>query len=183
MVDRDPNQVDLLRSFGWQVYYGDAGRIDLLEQAGIAEAKLFVIAIDDPEAAVKLARLVGERWPNLPIVARARSRTDAYEFRDLGLHAVRETFHSSLEAATQALRALGEPAHSAWRMARQFEQHDLDDIGAYTPRAARSRRGDEFGRAGPQRFTDPIGARAFGGRRRPQFRARRSVGAHAAALR
>ncbi|HSB97683.1 MAG TPA: monovalent cation:proton antiporter-2 (CPA2) family protein [Spongiibacteraceae bacterium] len=126
LVDHDPNQVDLLRSFGWQVYYGDAGRLDLLEQAGIAEAKLFVIAIDDPEAAVKLARIVGERWPRLPIVARARSRTDAYEFRDLGLHAVRETFHSSLEAATQALRALGEPAHSAWRMARQFEQHDLD---------------------------------------------------------
>lgn len=124
LVDHDPNQVDLVRSFGWQVYYGDAGRLDLLEQAGIAEAELFVIAIDDPQAALRVASIVRERWPDLPIVARARSRTDAYEFRDLGIDAVRETFHSALEAATQALQALGEPAHSAWRMARQFEQHD-----------------------------------------------------------
>jgi monovalent cation:proton antiporter-2 (CPA2) family protein len=124
LVDHDPNQVELLRSFGWQVYYGDAARLDLLEQAGIADARLFVIAIDDAQAATRLARIVRERWPALPIVARARSRTDAYEFRDLGIHAVRETFHSALSAATQALQALGEPAHSAWRMARQFEQHD-----------------------------------------------------------
>ena len=124
LVDHDPNQVELLRSFGWQVYYGDAARLDLLEQAGIAEAKLFVIALDDPQAALRVARIVRERWPDLPIVARARSRTDAYEFRDLGIDAVRETFHSALEVATQGLQALGEPAHSAWRMARQFEQHD-----------------------------------------------------------
>jgi hypothetical protein len=126
LVDHDPNQVELLRSFGWKVYYGDAARLDILEQAGIAEARLFVIAIDDAQAAIKLARIVRERWPDLPIVARARSRTDAYEFRDLEIHAVRETFHSALSAATQALQALGEPAHSAWRMARQFEQHDED---------------------------------------------------------
>jgi voltage-gated potassium channel Kch len=126
LVDHDPNQVDLLRSFGWQVYYGDAGRLDLLEQAGIADAKLFVIAIDDAAAAIKLAKIVGERWPNLPIIARARSRTDAFEFRELGIDAVRETFHSALTAATQALRALGEPSHSAWRLVRQFEQHDIE---------------------------------------------------------
>jgi hypothetical protein len=59
-------------------------------------------------------------------VARARSRTDAFEFRELNIDAVRETFHSALAAATQALRALGEPSHAAWRMARQFEQHDIE---------------------------------------------------------
>ena len=128
LIDKDPNQVELMRSFGWRCYYGDASRLDLLEQAGIAKARLFVIAVDDPSAALETARLVKERWPEVPIVARVRSRTDAFDFRDIGLDPIRETFHSSLEAARQALQALGESAASAAKIIRHFERHDLEQL-------------------------------------------------------
>ena len=36
LIDNDPNQVDLTRQFGWRCYYGDASRLDVLEEAGIA---------------------------------------------------------------------------------------------------------------------------------------------------
>lgn len=126
LIDRDPSQVELVRSFGWKCYYGDASRLDLLRQAGILRAKLLVIAIDNPELAVKMARLVQERWPNVQIVARARSRLEAFEFMDMGLTPIRETFHSSLEAAAASLRALGIPPLAAERVIRRFEQHDKD---------------------------------------------------------
>ncbi|HEU4621832.1 MAG TPA: NAD-binding protein, partial [Burkholderiaceae bacterium] len=100
--------------------------LDLLQQAGIANARLLVIAVDDPAAALDIARQVRKRWPTLPIVARARSRTDAYEFEALGIRAIRETFHSALEAAEQSLRALGEQPHTAWRLVRHFERHDRE---------------------------------------------------------
>lgn len=130
LIDNDPNQVDLMRDFGWRCYYGDASRLDLLEEAGIAEAKLLVIAVNDSAAALEMAKLVKERWPAVAIVARARSRTDAFDLRELDLNPIRETFYSSLEAARQSLLAIGESVSAAEKIVRQFEKHDLDQLEA-----------------------------------------------------
>lgn len=130
LIDNDPNQVDLMREFGWRCYYGDASRLDLLEEAGIAEAKLLVIAVNDSEAALEMAKLVKERWPGVAIVARARSRTDAFDLRELDLNPIRETFYSSLEAARQSLLAIGETDSAAENIVRQFEKHDLAQLEA-----------------------------------------------------
>jgi hypothetical protein len=92
LIDNDPNQVDLMREFGWRCYYGDASRLDLLEEAGIHEAKLLVISVNDPAAALNIGKLVKARWPHVAIVTRARSRTDAFDLRDIGLDPIRETF-------------------------------------------------------------------------------------------
>lgn len=130
LIDNDPDQVELTRQFGWKCYYGDASRLDLLEEAGIATARLLVIAINDPAAALSMARLVQSRWPQVKVVVRARSRTDAFEFRELELHPIRETFYSSLEAAKQSLLALGETAAAATRIIQHFERHDLEQLDA-----------------------------------------------------
>ena len=130
LIDSDPNQVDLMREFGWHCYYGDASRLDLLEEAGIAQAKLFVISVNDPVNALNMAKLVKERWPDLAIVSRARSRTDAFDLRDVGLNPIRETFYSSLEAARQALLAVGESPSSATKIIKHFERHDFEQLEA-----------------------------------------------------
>ncbi len=128
LIDNDPNQVDLMREFGWRCYYGDASRLDLLEQAGIADAKLLVISINDPLATLNMAKLVKERWPSVAIVVRARSRTDAFDLRDLDLNPIRETFYSAIEAAKQSLVALGESKVVSDKFLRQFEKHDLEQL-------------------------------------------------------
>ncbi|MDI1298075.1 monovalent cation:proton antiporter-2 (CPA2) family protein [Methylotenera sp.] len=130
LIDNDPNQVDLMREFGWRCYYGDASRLDLLEEAGIAKAKLFIISVNDPAATLNMAKLVKERWPHVAIVVRARSRTEAFDLRDLELHPIRETFYSSLEAARQALLAIGETPSSAAKIIKHFEIHDLEQLEA-----------------------------------------------------
>lgn len=130
LIDNDPNQVDLTRQFGWRCYYGDASRLDVLEEAGIAEAKLLVIALNDSAATLEMATLVKERWPGVAIVVRARSRTDAFDLRELDLNPIRETFYSSLEAARQALMATGETASAAAKIIKQFEKHDHEQLEA-----------------------------------------------------
>lgn len=130
IIDNDPNQIDLMREFGWRCYYGDASRLDLLEEAGIASAKLLVVSIDDPVATLEIAKLVKERWPNVAVVIRARSRTDAFDLRDVGFDPIRETFYSSLIAAKQALIAIGEPASAATKIINHFEKHDLEQLEA-----------------------------------------------------
>ena len=130
LIDSDPNQVDLMRTFGWRCYYGDASRLDLLEEAGIASAKLLVISVNDPVAALNIGKLAKARWPKLAIVTRARSRTDAFDLRDIGLDPIRETFHSSLVAAKQALLAMGESPTNATKIIKHFERHDLEQLEA-----------------------------------------------------
>jgi glutathione-regulated potassium-efflux system ancillary protein KefC/glutathione-regulated potassium-efflux system protein KefB len=118
-------EVDFVRKFGSRIFYGDASRLELLEAAGAADAKLFVLAIDDVESSIKTARMVRRNFPTLPIVARARNRVHYFRLRDLGIEAVhRETFVSSLEAAESALRLLGTKAPDAQRAIALFRRHD-----------------------------------------------------------
>jgi len=124
LIDHDPNQVELVRRFGNPAYYGDASRLDVLERAGVARARLLIVAIDDEEAALRTVKQVRRRYPHLAIIARAHSRTDAYEYLDLGVPAVRETFGSALDAAGLALRSLGLGPVAARRVLTQFRRHD-----------------------------------------------------------
>jgi monovalent cation:proton antiporter-2 (CPA2) family protein len=124
VIDHDPTQIERVRRFGWKAYYGDATRLDLLRAAGAARALLLVVAIDDPEAAMRAVRLALQHFPLLKILARARSRTDAYEYVELGVPSVRETFGAALDAAEQALALLGRSAEDARRAAEEFRRYD-----------------------------------------------------------
>lgn len=124
IVDHDPNQIEMVRRFGYRAYYGDATRVDLLESAGAARAKLLVVAVDDPDAAKRIVTLAREHFPAMAVLARARSRSDAFDFHDMGVACVRETFRSSLEAGEMALRVLGFGAYAARRSAEHFRRHD-----------------------------------------------------------
>lgn len=133
LIDHDPNQVELVRRFGNPAYYGDATRLDVLERAGIARARLLVVALDDDEAALRTVKQVRRRYPQLAIIARAHSRTDAYEYLDLGVPAVRETFGSALDAAEAALRSLGHGPVAARRVVTQFRRHDEEMMELQAP--------------------------------------------------
>ena len=75
VLDHDPDHVETLRKFGMKVFYGDATRVDLLESAGAAKAKVLINAIDDVDANLQLTELAQEHFPHLKIVARARCRS------------------------------------------------------------------------------------------------------------
>jgi monovalent cation:proton antiporter-2 (CPA2) family protein len=133
VIDHDPNQIELVRRFGSKAYYGDATRLDLLEKAGIAQARLLIVALDDPVAALRLVRQVRERYPALKIIARAHARSDAFEYADLGIPAVRETFGAALDAAEAALRALDFGPMAARRVVTRFRRHDEEMLAQQSP--------------------------------------------------
>ena len=133
VIDHDPRQIDTVRRFGWKAYYGDATRLELLESAGIANARLLLVAIDDPGAAMQLVKRVRARFPALAIVVRARSRTDAYEYVEMGVPAVREVFGSALDAAARVLRLLNFPEIEAQRIVSRFKEYDERQIMQSAP--------------------------------------------------
>ena len=71
VLDHDAKQVDNLRKLNTRAYFGDATRPDLLETAGVDSVDLVVIAIDDRERALELARYLKNRHPSVEVLARA----------------------------------------------------------------------------------------------------------------
>ncbi len=131
VLDLDPEMVDILARLGIKVHYGDASRIELLHAAGCTHAELFVLAVDDAEVAVTIAKTVREHFPSLRIIARARDRRHYMELRRAGIPEVhRETFASGYEAGIGALRALGFRAHTAHRLAKRWRDHEERELEA-----------------------------------------------------
>lgn len=124
-IDHDADQIELTRRFGNKVYYGDASRRDLLESAGAAQAKFFVLAIDDVEISLKTAKTVKRYFPNLRIFARARNRGHVFELMELGIAEIkRETFDSSAYFARDLLIAIGYKPEKANQLIERFKRHD-----------------------------------------------------------
>jgi CPA2 family monovalent cation:H+ antiporter-2/glutathione-regulated potassium-efflux system ancillary protein KefC len=125
ILDHDPANVDVLRKFGFEVYYGDITRLDLLEAAGADEAELLIITLGDIDKARELVELAKKHYPHLKIAANASDRSSAYDLMDLGVTQIRrETFGSALELGQVALQLLGKDPYEAHRLMRIFRKND-----------------------------------------------------------
>jgi glutathione-regulated potassium-efflux system ancillary protein KefC len=134
VLDHDPDQIELLRRFGFRIFYGDATRIDLLEAAGAGRAKLLVNAIDDMDDNLELVDAVREHFPSLPILARARNVSHYLELRHRGVTWIeRETFEAALAAGRKALEALGVARYEARERADRFRRHNLRNLDDLFP--------------------------------------------------
>jgi len=114
VIDHDADTIDSARRAGFVVHFGDATEADLLTAAGAGQARVMVVAIDDPQQASRVVALVREHWPQLRIVARARDAVHAMDLMEDGVHHVqRELFESSLRSGRAVLEALDfEPFHA-----------------------------------------------------------------------
>lgn len=125
VVDYSHEQLAMLRRFGLSAYFGDATRPDLLQAAGIENARVLVIAIDNRHAATELARYMHEHHPKVHVVARAIDRWHVYELWAAGCRdIIRETYDSSIRAARSVFEAIGHPREQAERMTGVFEDFD-----------------------------------------------------------
>ncbi|MBY0452665.1 MAG: NAD-binding protein, partial [Bdellovibrionaceae bacterium] len=126
VLDYEPEQINLLRRFGFKVYYGDATRLDLLEAAGIAEAEILIVAIDEVESNIALAKLAKEHYPHLKVFARARNIQHVFELMDLKVEGIeRETFEASLRMGTSVLQSLGWSPYESVKAAHIFRNHNI----------------------------------------------------------
>jgi voltage-gated potassium channel Kch len=128
-LDRDPARVEVARRFGTRVFYGDAGRLEVLRAAGAAEARVLVLAMDDADSVLRTSEIAQRNFPNLRILARARDRQAAHLLLDRGVDGlVRETFHSTLKLTELALKQVGMTAPEAARTIEIFRTHDEAEL-------------------------------------------------------
>ncbi|MFZ7251984.1 monovalent cation:proton antiporter-2 (CPA2) family protein [Avibacterium volantium] len=138
VIDYDATLVEGLSRFGLKTYFGDGSRSDLLETAGIAKAKLLVIALDDKEQAIQIAHFAHHFYPNLPIITRAYDRLHVYDLYRAGArNIVRETFDSAIRSGRLALEQLGMDKEKAKQIAEFYyhrDRHGLAEMASlYDP--------------------------------------------------
>ncbi|GAA6209138.1 cation:proton antiporter [Cognatishimia sp. WU-CL00825] len=129
ILDHDMNAVAAMRRFGIKGFFGDPTRPELMKAAGLKDARVLVVAVDDPESALKLVTHARRERPDLHIVARARDRRQVFRLYQAGANdIVREMFDSSLRAGRYVLENMGLSEYEASISEQTFFQHDRQGV-------------------------------------------------------
>ncbi len=128
-LEANPKQVDFVRQYGSDIYYGDATRLDSLRAAMVPQAKLLVVTLEDIEQSVKVAEIVHRQWPQVTLFVRARNRHHEMMLREIGVHyVIRDTLFSSLELSKVLLVGLGKTPQAAAQSVEAFRIHDAETL-------------------------------------------------------
>ena len=129
VLDHNLEAIETMRRFGIKGFFGNPSRPELLHAAGLAEARILVVALDDPEAALKLVRYARTQRPDLHIIARSHDRVHTYKLYQAGANdIVREMFDSSLRAGRYVLENMGLTDAEAAKIEHFFFRKDREAL-------------------------------------------------------
>lgn len=121
ILDSDMERVNLLKTYGFKVYYGEATKPAILRSAGAETADLLVLCLDDPERNKLILSYVRKNFPHLKVFVRAKNRLDAYDFYNDGVENIyRETLGTAVDMAVDVLKETGMRSYAARRLGKRF---------------------------------------------------------------
>ncbi|WP_230630751.1 cation:proton antiporter domain-containing protein [Sphingomonas sp. Leaf37] len=143
LIDTDIEMIDIAGEFGAKVYYGDGTRMDLLRQAGAADAELILFCIDGDQIQPDTLEGVHEAFPKAAIYVRAFDRRALVKLKKTSaVYVVREVLESAVKMARVAMRDLGIAGADIDRAEDMYRSRDKErlriQIEAGDLRAARS---------------------------------------------
>jgi CPA2 family monovalent cation:H+ antiporter-2 len=104
IIELNPDFVIEARAGGEPVVFGDATGEGVLTHAGIAQARIVVVAINDPVAVRKVVSLCRGLNPSLSIIVRTRYVSEVESLHDIGAdEVIAEEFETSVEIFTVVL--------------------------------------------------------------------------------
>jgi CPA2 family monovalent cation:H+ antiporter-2 len=125
VLDADATTIETMRRFGVKGFFGDPSRPELLDAAGLHQAHVLVVAVDERDNATKIVQYARGQRPDLHIVARARDRVHVYELFQAGANdIVRETFDSSIRAGRYVLENTGFTEYEAAKLSQTYFKVD-----------------------------------------------------------
>lgn len=150
-VDADIDSVAAARRDGFNIQFADVARPGSLSKLGVENADAIVLTMDDPVQQLRMTRRMRQKYPDLPIISRARDADHAGALYQAGASdAVPETLESSLQLAEAVLIDLGVamgPVIASIHDVRAKLRHDIKTKGRLErePRIQKSR-APEIGR-------------------------------------
>ena len=106
-LDTDPRRVAQGSADRHAVWFGSIADPALLSAIHLERAALVVIAVDDPDTALKAMAYISRTCPQMPVIVRARDLETSTRLLAAGaVHAYPETIESSLRLGATALKIL-----------------------------------------------------------------------------
>jgi CPA2 family monovalent cation:H+ antiporter-2/glutathione-regulated potassium-efflux system protein KefB len=140
LIDTDIEMIDVAGDFGAKVYYGDGTRVDMLRQAGAADAELILFCIDGDQIEPELIEGVHAAFPGAAIFVRAFDRRALLKLKKAPIAGVvREVMESAVLMAKRALAEIGvdeaeiartEDYYRDTDKKRLVAQHEAGDVRA-----------------------------------------------------
>ncbi len=107
-IDSNVSIVEHEHAEGKSVYFGDAQRPEVLRAAGVADALLVIVSIDDFEVTERVVSSLHSAFPGVPVFARGHDLIKCRDLKAQGAHfTVSETLEASAELARAALLHIG----------------------------------------------------------------------------
>ncbi|MCH8683935.1 cation:proton antiporter domain-containing protein [Pedomonas mirosovicensis] len=129
LIDTDIEMIDVAGEFGAKVYFGDGTRLDLLRQAGAAEAELILFCMDGDQLTPEMIHEIHQAFPRAALYVRAFDRRTVIQLKDAPMNGiVREVLESAVVMARQALEEMGvsaEGINRAEALYRASDRHRL----------------------------------------------------------
>jgi monovalent cation:proton antiporter-2 (CPA2) family protein len=131
LIDRAPDRVRNAARFGFKVYYGDGGRLDVMRAAGVENARIILVCVKDPNESLAICERLRAEYPLLAIYARAYDRTHTIALDRAGIElSVRDTFESAIRAGREVLEELGVTPERAAAVEADVRARDLARLEA-----------------------------------------------------
>ncbi|HYD12125.1 MAG TPA: cation:proton antiporter [Allosphingosinicella sp.] len=131
LIDTDIEMIDVAGSFGAKVYYGDGTRVDMLRQAGAAEAELILFCLDGDQVEPELVEAVHEAFPKAAIFVRAFDRRAYLKLRGAPIAGiVREVLESAVKMGRLAMESAGVDVEEIDRTEELYRARDRERLKA-----------------------------------------------------
>lgn len=129
VVDTDVEMIQTAGDFGMKVYYGDGTRLDLLRQAGAAEAELILFCQDGDGMDSEQLEAIHHAFPEASIFVRAYDRRSLMRMKGAPIAgAVRELMESAVVMARRALQAVGVDVAEIDKTEAEYRRRDYERL-------------------------------------------------------
>lgn len=129
IIDHSAARVRLAERFGFRIYYGDGRRREVLEAAGIRDAKMVAVCTNGRAATDAIVDLIKADFPHVKLYVRSYDRAHTLWLRQRDVdYEIRETLESALRFGQESLEALGTDTQTAEAIAEDVRRRDEDRL-------------------------------------------------------
>jgi CPA2 family monovalent cation:H+ antiporter-2 len=108
ILENNHRVVRIEKSNGFNIYYGDAMNIEILNYIGLAKAESVIVALDDEIACIKITRFIHQNFPTIAVITKSETFNNADRFRKVGAsYVVSKNLETGLQLSHAALSSVG----------------------------------------------------------------------------
>jgi len=129
ILENNHRIVRIEKNNGFNIYYGDAMNIEILNYIGTAKAESVVVALDDEIACIKVTRFIHQNFPTVAVITKSESFNNTDRFRKVGAsYVVSKNLETGLQLSHAALSSVGVNSQEVSSIINSFRDINNDAL-------------------------------------------------------